>query len=107
MSGIHMPEPWREEEICYTYARRHHGDPYANRGGTEFGWGAGLVAPMNNGNPPGPGDNPGLAEARVGGGQYLPKAPRVDAPCGGVGQPRPHRRPHGEVRGYPDEQVAR
>jgi hypothetical protein len=28
MSGIHMPEPWREEEICYTYARRHHGDPY-------------------------------------------------------------------------------
>jgi hypothetical protein len=62
-SGIHMPEPWREEQLCYGYRRSHFGpeQPYASQGGTEFGWGAGLVAPMYNGNPPGPGDNPGLA----------------------------------------------
>jgi hypothetical protein len=107
MSGIHMPEPLREEQLCYGYHRRHHHDPYANQGGTEFGWGAGLVAPMYNGAPPGPGDNPGLADARVGGGQYMPKAPRVIPSCGGVGQPRQYRRPNGEVRGYNGEQIAR
>jgi hypothetical protein len=105
--GIYMPEPWREEQLCYGYGRRPSGDLYANQGGTEFGWGAGLVAPCNNGLPPGPGDDPGLAAGRVGGGQYMPKAPRVIPPCGGVGQPWQYRRPNGEVRGYPGEQVAR
>jgi hypothetical protein len=106
MSGIHMPEPRREEEICYTYGRRHRGDLYAGQGGTEFGWGAGLIAPMNNGNPPGPGDNPGYAAARVGGGQYMPKAPRVIPACGCVGQPIERPRGHREVRGYPGEPIS-
>jgi hypothetical protein len=55
---------------------------------------------MNNGLPFGPGDNPGLADARVGGGQYMPKAPRVIPPCGGVGMPIQRHRPPDEVRGY-------
>jgi hypothetical protein len=105
--GIHMPEPWREEPLCYTYSRHRHGDLYAGQGGTEFGWGAGLIAPMNNGAPPGPGDNPGLAAARVGGGQYMPKAPRVIPPCGGVGMPIERHRPSHEVRGYPGDPAAR
>jgi len=103
--GIYQPEPWREGQECYGYGRRHHGDLYAGQGGTEFGWGAGLVAPGNNGLPPGPGDDPGAAEARVGGGQYMPRAPRVIPPCGGVGRPIERHRPPREVRGYPGERV--
>jgi hypothetical protein len=105
--GIHPPEPWREEQLCYGNGHRRHGDLYANQGGTEFGWGAGLIAPMNNGAPPGPGGNPGLAAARAGGGQHMPKAPRVVPPCGGVGKPIERPRPSHEVRGYPGEQIAR
>lgn len=105
--GITPPEPYKEEPTCYTYGRRRFGDPYANQGSTEFGWGAGLVAPCNNGNPPGPGDGPGLAgPRRVGGGQYMPKAPRVIPPCGGVRMPIQRHRPPNEARGYPRDIVA-
>lgn len=105
--GVHLPEPWREEPLCYCYQYPHHRhDLYSGQGGTEFGWGAGLTAPMYNGAPPGPSDNPSAADARVGGGQYMPKAPRVIPPCGGVGMPIQRPRPPHEVRGYPGEQVA-
>ena len=46
------------------------------------------------------------ADARVGGGQYMPKAPRVIPPCGGVGMPIQRHRPPDEVRGYPGDIVA-
>ena len=79
--GIHLPELWREEPLCYYYPHHRHGDLYSGQGGTEFGWGAGLIAPMYNEAPPGPGASPGAAAARVGGGQYMPEAPRVVPPC--------------------------
>jgi len=34
------------------------------------------------------------------------RSPRVDPPASGVGRPRQHRRPRGEARGYPGDQVA-
>lgn len=61
---------------------------------TEFSWGPGPVAPHLNSRPPSEGGN------------YMPRAPRVDPPVSGVGRPRQHRRPHDEVKGYPGEQVA-
>jgi hypothetical protein len=104
--SIHLPEPYKEEPLCYRYGRHQsHGDLYASQGGSEFGWGAGPIAPMYNGAPPGPGDNPGAAAARVGGGQYMPKAPHVVPPCSGVGMPRQRRRPRGELKGYPGERI--
>jgi hypothetical protein len=105
--GITPPEEWREADLSYGYGYRRGGDPYAGHGGTEFGWGAGLVPPNANGNPPGPGDDAGLAEAHVRGGQYMPRAPRVVPPAAGFGQPIQRRRPHDEVRGYPGDIVAR
>jgi hypothetical protein len=106
-TGITPPEPYKEQPLCYCYDCRHgRRDPYSGQGSTEFGWGAGLIAPMYNGAPPGPGDNPGAAAARVGGGQYMPKAPRVVPPCGGVGMPIERHRPPHEVRGYPGDIVA-
>lgn len=61
---------------------------------TEFGFGAGLVAPCHNGRPPSEG------------GIYMPRAARVEL----IGQsltPRQKRRKRGEAHGWPGEQVAR
>jgi hypothetical protein len=60
-----------------------------------FASGPGPVAPHLNGRPP--------AE----GGIYMPKAPRVDPPPSGVGEPRRYRRPPNEARGYPGRRVTR
>jgi hypothetical protein len=94
------PEPWRDPPPPEP-PRRRPSDPHLlarDRVGTdqstEFGFGPGLVAPHLNGRPPSEG------------GVYMPKAPRVEL----VGQslrPRQKRRPHGDARGYPGEQVAR
>jgi len=73
--GITPPQPYREPDLSYTYERQCYGQPYDGQGGTEFGWGAGLVAPMYNGNPPGCGDEYGAAAAGMGGGQYQPRCP--------------------------------
>lgn len=106
-SGITPPEPWREGNEVYGYGHRRGGDPYENQGGSEFGWGAGLVAPCSNGNPPGPGDDAGLAEAHIRGGQYMPRAPRVVPPAAGAGRPIERPRSASEVRGYAGEVIAR
>jgi hypothetical protein len=85
------PEPWREPpKHCEEKVRP---DLYAKQGGSELGWGDGLVAPMYNGLPPGYG------------GIYMPKAPRLDPTCSGVGIPREHKRPEHEAKGYPGERV--
>ncbi|WND55589.1 MULTISPECIES: hypothetical protein [Mycolicibacterium] len=95
------PEPWREEEPPPLPALRRPADP--NRLArdktqaeteTEFGWGSGLVPPHLNGRPPSEG------------GVYRPKAPPVEL-VEGSPIPREQRRPRGEVRGHPGEQIAR
>ena len=93
------PEPWREVPPPQTDRRRGPQDPLLlardqRHTDTEFSYGAGLVAPHLNGAPPSEG------------GIYMGRAPRVDPPPSGVGPPRKHRRPRGEVRGYPGDHVA-
>jgi hypothetical protein len=99
MPGVFAPEPWREPPPRPPEPPRGRSrDPLsgqAETGDTEMSWGEGLIAPHANGRPPSEG------------GQYLPRCPRVDPPTYGVGPPRQHRRPRGEVRGYPGEIVAR
>ncbi|MDT5318676.1 MAG: hypothetical protein QOD88_1198 [Mycobacterium sp.] len=98
----HAPEPYRDPPPPEP-GRRYRGDPLRHHRdqtgdqGTELSYGPGPVAPWANGRPPSEG------------GVYMPRAPRVDPPRNpyGVGVPRQHRRPEGEARGYPGEQVAR
>ncbi len=61
---------------------------------SEFGYGPGLVPQHLNGRAPSDG------------GAYQPKAPPVEL-VEGSPIPRQQRRPRGEVRGYPGEQIAR
>jgi hypothetical protein len=97
MAGVSAPEPWRDPPLWPTRTRwRSPRDPLsgqAETGGTEMSWGEGLVAPHANGMAP------------TDGGQYMPRAPRVDPPRCGVGAPRPHRSPRGEARGYPGDRI--
>jgi hypothetical protein len=92
-----MPEPYRDPPPAARWRRRSFQDPHllaceqTGDQSTEFGYGPGLVAPHLNGEPPSDG------------GVYMPRAPRVDPPPTGVGQPRQHKRPKGEVRGYPGD----
>lgn len=92
------PEPWREVPPTPSDRRRGPQNPQVlardqGRADTEFGYGAGLVAPHLNGAPPSEG------------GIYMGKSPRVDPPASGFGPPRQHRRPRGEAKGYPGEKV--
>jgi hypothetical protein len=105
-AGVTAPEPWRDLPPAYL-TENVTPDLYADQGGTELSWGAGLVAPMYNGSPPGPGnDYAGPSIGTLTGGQYMPKCPRVDPPKSGVGMPRQHYQP-GEARGYPGDPVRR
>lgn len=96
----HNPEPWRESPAPARSLRgaqdplRLHRDQIGDQS-TEFSFGPGPVAPHLNGRPPSEG------------GVYRPRAPRLDPPRNpyGVGQPRQHRRPPDEARGYSGEQV--
>jgi hypothetical protein len=99
---LNAPEPWRDLPPARCRERdRVEPDLNAKQGGTELGWGAGLVAPMYNYQPPGAGNsNIGKHRRR----QYMPKCPRVDPPCSGVCVPREHHTP-GEVHGYPGDTV--
>ena len=92
------PEPWREQPASRT-PHAYPQDPFTlardkRHQVTEFGWGAGLVAPHANGRPPSEG------------GIYLPKAPPVELPGQSL-TPRQKHRPPGEVRGYPGDRAAR
>ena len=95
------PEPYKDPPPEPPWRRRGAQDPLlldcqqTGDQSTEFGYGAGLVAPHLNGAPPSEG------------GVYMPKAPRVDPPRSGVGLPRQHKRPKGEARGYPGDVIAR
>ncbi len=82
------PPPQRRAQNPLVLARDQTSDQ-----STEFGWGAGLVPLHANGRPP--------SEDGI----YMPRCPRVDPPASGVGQPRPHRRPRNEARGYPGDPV--
>lgn len=93
------PEPWLDAPLDLPPRQRRSQDPHLlardqRHTDTEFGFGAGLVAPHLNGWPP--------SEDGV----YMPRCPRVDPPPRGIGQPQQHRRPRGEARGYPGDQVA-
>jgi hypothetical protein len=90
---VTAPERWRDQPAPRE-PRRYGEDPTLlardkRNQETEMGWGAGLVAPCNNGKPPSEG------------GIYMPKAPPVDE----CGRQLPRRR--GEARGYPGDPVAR
>ena len=99
------PEPWRELPPSDASERRRPSQPRSRnqwaldsqktqrQTETEFSWGKGLVAPCNNGKPPSEG------------GIYMPQAPRVYLPANSL-TPRQVRRPKGEARGYPGEQIA-
>jgi hypothetical protein len=94
------PEPWREVSAPPRPTRRPVNPWLLDRQKsqrnteTEMGFGKGLVAPHLNGRPPSEG------------GLYLGTSPRVELPEGSL-TPRQVRRPKGEARGYPGEQVAR
>lgn len=95
------PEPWREVLDPTPRVARRPQDPdrlardkTENETETEFGWGSGLVPPHLNGRPPNEG------------GAYRPKTPPVEL-VDGSAIPRQQRRPRGEVRGYPGDQIAR
>lgn len=95
------PEPYRDPPPAPPSQRgaqnplRLHRDQAGDQS-TELSWGPGPVAPHLNGRPPSEG------------GKYFGRSPRVDPPRNeyGVGQPRQHRRPRDEAKGYPGEQVA-
>lgn len=82
------PWRWRRAQDPHLVERQTTGDQ-----STEFGYGPGLVPQHLNGRPPSEG------------GIYMPRAPRVNPPASGVGKPRQHKRPRGEARGYPGEQI--
>jgi hypothetical protein len=94
------PEPYKDPPLRPPPRRRFAQNPHTlardqtGDQSSEFGYGPGLVAPHLNGQPPSEG------------GVYMPRAPRVDPPPSGVGRPRQRKRPRGEVRGYPGEQIA-
>jgi hypothetical protein len=100
---VTAPEPWREQPPSPRKRRPSQPrsrDPYApdskktqRQTETEFGFGKGLVAPCNNGKPPSEG------------GIYMGKPPRTYLPEGSL-TPRQVKRPKGEVRGYPGDQIA-
>ncbi|WP_373139636.1 hypothetical protein [Mycobacterium marinum] len=76
------PEPYKDptpeyRRRCYDYRNDPHLLACQQTGdqSTEFGYGPGLVPLRNNGQPPSEG------------GTYMPRAPRVDPPPSGVGQP--------------------
>lgn len=99
MGYTHSPEPWREVPPPSEPRRRAQNPQLLARDqsgdqSTEFSFGPGPVAPHLNGKPP--------AE----GGTYRGRSPRVDPPASGVGQPREHRRPPTEARGYPGDPIA-
>ena len=91
------PEPWRERPTpppppayphdLLTLARDKR------REVSEFSWGPGLVPLYANSSPPSEG------------GMYLPKCPPVELRPNSL-TPRQQRRPRGEVRRYPGEQIA-
>ena len=92
------PEPWRDPPPAPPPRRRPQ-DPHlfardrANTDqSTEFGFGPGHVPPHLNGRPPSEG------------GMYMPKCPRVEL-RGSSLTPRQKRRPRGEVKGYPGNNV--
>ena len=94
-------EEWRAEQLRPPERFRRGQNPFLlhrdlpGDQSTEFSFGPGPVAPHLNGAP------------YADGGLYRPRAPRVDPPPNGIGAPRPHRRPRGEARGNPGNQIAR
>jgi len=94
-------EEWRAEQLRPRDHLRRSRDPFvlhrdaAGDQSTEFSFGPGPVAPHLNGKPP------------YEGGVFRGRAPRVDPPPSGIGTPRPHRRPRGEARGCPGDQIGR